>query len=209
VRKPAPADADIHPLIRERWSQRAFSGEPIEPATLRTLFEAARWAPSSFNDQPWRFLVATREDAAGFGAFLDCLTPSNQRWNAAAGALVLACARVDFERTGKPNRHAFHDTGIAIGFLLLQATALGIASHPMAGFDVEKARSAAVVPAPFEPLTMIALAMPGDLERLPEDLRARELAPRARRPLPASVFGSRWGTPASFIPAEAGEGGST
>lgn len=206
MRKPAPADADIHPIIRERWSPRAFASESIAPSALRTMFEAARWAPSSFNDQPWRFLVATRDDAEGFASLFACLAPSNQRWAGQAAALVLAASRLDFERTGKPNRHALHDTGIAVGFLLLQATALGIAIHPMAGFDVEKAREALALPAGLEPMTMIAIGMPGDPESLPEEMRARELAPRVRRPLAETVFGARWGAPASFLGAEAPEG---
>jgi nitroreductase len=209
MRKPAPTDEDLHPLVRERWSRRAFSKEPVSPVALRTVFEAARWAPSSFNEQPWRFLVATRDDVVGFASLFECLAPSNQRWAGNAGALALAATQLHLTRTGEPNRHAGHDLGIAVGFVLLQATALGVATHPMAGFDVEKARAATGLPAGIEPLTMIALAMPGDPDSLPEDLQKRELAPRLRRPLAETVFGARWGSPAPFLERDPSEGRSS
>jgi len=193
--KLAETSYPVHPLVAARWSPRAFDARSVPLELLGSLLEAARWAPSSGNEQPWRFVVARREDTEAFARLASCLVPGNQRWAPAAPVLVLTSACLQFERTGAPNRHALHDTGLALANLLLEATARGLAAHPMAGFDVEAARAAAGVPADFEPVAMVAIGYRGAAESLPEDLRAREVAPRRRRPLRDLAFAGTWNTP--------------
>lgn len=199
MQKPAPVGHPIHDLLRSRWSPRAFATRTVEPEVLLAVLEAARWAPSASNEQPWRFVVARREEAADHQRMLDCLVPGNQRWAAQPPVLILTATRLDFERTGKPNRHAFHDAGLALAMLLVEATARGLATHPMAGFEAEKARAAWGIPPEFEPVAVTALGYPGDAAELPEDLRARELAPRQRRPLAESVYAGSWGRSAPYV----------
>ncbi|GIW70753.1 MAG: hypothetical protein KatS3mg102_0295 [Planctomycetota bacterium] len=197
--KPAPADHPIHELIRRRWSPRAFADRPVAPELLRSLFEAARWAASSYNEQPWRYIVAPREDQQTYGKLLDCLVPGNQRWARHAPVLALSVARLRFTHNDRPNRHAWHDVGAASALLALEATARGLAIHQMAGFEAERARQAFGIPQEFDPVAAIALGYPGDPQALPEDLRERELAPRQRRPLAETVFGGRWGEPLALL----------
>lgn len=135
--KLAPVEFPIHEVLRARWSPRALSSRSLEPEVLRSLFEAARWAPSSANEQPWHFVVARREDPAAFAKMVDCLASGNQRWAATAPVLVLAVTRLGFARSGAANRHAFHDLGLALASMLFEATSRGLATHCMAGFDVE------------------------------------------------------------------------
>lgn len=191
--KPAETVHPLHPLIRERWSPRAFSGLPIEDSALLLLLEAARWAPSCFNEQPWRFVVAKRQDEEAFQKLLSCLHESNQRWAGQAGVLLLATTRTSFSRNDQPNRHASHDLGLAVAQLSLQATALGLRVHQMAGFSGERARELYGIPDAYEPVTAIAVGHPGRPEDLPEDLRARETQRRERRPLAELAFAGVWG----------------
>ncbi len=183
----------IHDLLRDRWSPRAFSDRPVDAGTLRTLLEAARWAPSSYNEQPWTFILATKEDPAAYDRLLSCLVEVNAEWAQRAPVLMLSVAKLTFGRNGKVNRHAFHDLGLAVENLIIQATALGLVAHQMAGFDVEKARELFNVPQGHEPCAMIAVGYLGDPESLPEELRAREGAARSRKPLREFVFTGRWG----------------
>ncbi len=199
MEKPAPTDVPIHDLLARRWSPRAFDGRPVEREKLTSLFEAARWAPSSNNEQPWRFLVATREQPEDFERLLACLLEGNRKWAQRAPVLILSVASLNFEESGKPNRHAFHDTGLAAENLVLQASALGLAAHQMAGFDVEKARADLRIPQGCEPVAMIAVGYPGDPDRLPEYLNQRELAPRRRNPVSTFVFAGDWGKPAPYL----------
>lgn len=193
MERPAPADHPIHELIARRWSPRAFDSRPVPREALLQVFEAARWAASSFNEQPWRFLVAAREDAANHALLADCLVPGNRAWAAQAPVLGLSAASMSFARTGKPNRHAWHDVGLACANLWLQAISLGLQAHFMAGFDPEKARSTLAIPAGFEPVAMFVLGYPGDLTTLPANLQAAEQAARQRRPQADSVFRGTWG----------------
>src|SRR6476661_8803882 len=119
-------DHPVMDVIRNRWSPAIYSPQSLEPDKLLSILEAARWAPSSFNAQPWSFLVARKEDAEEFAKMLSCLVPGNVAWAQFAPVLMISVARLEFEHNGKPNRHAWHDTGIATGFLMLQATSLGI-----------------------------------------------------------------------------------
>jgi nitroreductase len=199
MEKAAPAQYPIHELIARRWSPVAFADRPVNETTLRQLFEAARWAPSCFNDQPWFYLVATRENPDAYQKMLACLVEGNQAWAKAAPVLMISVARMNFRQTGKPNRHAFHDVGAASAMLCIQATALGLAVHQMGGFDVDAARRTYAVPADCEPVAAIALGYAGDPASLPEKLRQRELAPRARLPLEEMVFAGTWGSTAHFL----------
>jgi nitroreductase len=195
--KVASADHEILDVIRHRWSPRAFDADAdVGDAELRQLFEAARWAPSSANEQPWRFVVATsRRSPDAFASLLDALEPRNQAWARHAAALALVAIRLTFERNGAPNAMAWWDAGQAVGFLSLQATAMGLAIRQMAGFDVERARTACGVPSLFEPAIVMAIGRAGDPDRLEaEKHRAAERQPRERRPIDAFVFDGTWGT---------------
>jgi len=153
----------------------------VEPEKLRSLFEAARWAPSSNNEQPWHFIVGTKADPAAYDRLFACLKEGNKKWAFRAPVLMLSVARLNFEDGGTPNRHALHDTGMAALSLCLQATAMGIIAHQMAGFDIEKARTDLGLPAGHEPVAMIAVGYPGDAAELPDYLREREMKPRERK----------------------------
>jgi nitroreductase len=196
--KTARTQAPIHELIRQRWSPRAFSSQPVEPDKLLSLFEAARWAASSSNEQPWAFLVATQEDPKSYAEVLGVLVESNRDWAKKAPILILTLAHTQFEKDGRPNRHAFYDLGQAAENLSLQSTALGLVAHQMAGFDVEAARQRFAVPAGWEPVSVIALGYPGSLDSLAEKLQQRETAARKRKPLDSFVFSGTWGHSASI-----------
>jgi nitroreductase len=193
--KPAPADHPILDLLAQRWSPRAFADRSVDRETLASLFEAARWAPSSGNGQPWSFLVAIRDDPAEHERLASVLNPGNA-WARKAPVLALSVATLD--RGGKPNRHAYHDVALATKNLVIQAVSMGLAAHMMAGFNVEMAREVFEIPAHHDPVTMIAIGYPGDPDSLPEDLRARELAPRQRKRIGEFVFHGKFGQPAAL-----------
>jgi len=203
MQKLAETRYPIHELLRERWSPRAFADRMVEPEKLRSLLEAARWAPSSFNEQPWSFIVATKEHPGEYERLLSCLVEGNIRWAQHAPVLMLSVARLAFERNQKPNRHAFHDVGLAAENLVIQATALGLAVHQMAGFHVDKARELFSIPDGHEPVAALVLGFPGDPAGLPEDLREREVAPRIRKPLESFVFSGQWGQPSPLVHGKA------
>ena len=188
----APADHPLLDAIAERWSPRAFDpARPLAEADLLPLLEAARWAASSSNIQPWRLAWALRGDPA-WDRLLACLNPGNAAWAHRAGALILGCA-VAAKPDGSPNGHAGHDLGAALAQLAIQATAAGIGTHAMGGFDRDAARLAVAVPEGVDPVTAVALGWPGDPALLDEGRRARELAPRARLPLSEIAPRGGWG----------------
>lgn len=195
MEKPAVTDVLLNEELRRRWSPRAFDPRPVGRETLRRIFEAARWAASAYNEQPWRFLLASRDQEPTFSLLLGCLKEQNQAWAANAGALAVGLARNFFTHNEKPNRHAHHDLGLAVAQLTLQAITEGIFVHPMAGFSPERVRQLWSVPEVYEPLVALALGHPGDPDLLGEDLRQREYAPRERRPLAELVFGRNWNEP--------------
>lgn len=199
---PAPVNAPIHDLLRHRWSPRAFDPRPVEPEKLRSLFEAARWAASSFNAQPWFFIVGTKDDPKTYQLILDTFIEFNQGWAKAAPVLALSVAGLKFAQNDNPNRHAFHDVGQAAASLSIEATALGLMVHQMAGIDPEKARKNFGIPEGYEAVAGIAIGYPGDPESLSEALRAREKAPRERKPLESFVFGEKWGEPSRIVAAK-------
>jgi nitroreductase len=192
MQKPAPTNFPVHDLIRDRWSPRAFANKPVEPAILASLFEAARWAPSSNNEQPWAYLVATKDDAENFAKTLSVLVEFNADWAKEAPVLMIAVSRLNFQN-GTPNRNAFYDTGAATALLSVEATARGLAIHQMAGFDLAKAKQVFEIPADCAPIAAVAIGYPGDPSALPEKLRDREVAPRTRKPLSEFVMSGRWG----------------
>jgi nitroreductase len=157
-----------------------MSGEPISQTELMTLFEAARWAPSTYNEQEWRFLYATN-GGTHWKTFLELLTEANQLWCAKAAVLIVGLSHKTFQRNGKPNPVHTLDTGLAVENLLLQGAALGLVCHGMAGFDRGKARAALQVPEDHDVEVMIAIGRPGDPGDLPENYRAMDLAPSGRK----------------------------
>ena len=157
VRRAAP-DHPIDDLLADRFSPYAYDPRPVEPAKLRSCLEAARWAASSYNEQPWSFLLAARGDEAGFAKMLACLMQANQAWAQQAGVLIVTVAAGTFSRNGKPNRVAQHDVGLAVANLTVQAVALGLHVHEMAGIDLDAARQAYAIPDGHDPVTALALA---------------------------------------------------
>jgi nitroreductase len=192
MEKPADAAWPIEELIRRRWSPRAFAERAIEPEKLARLFEAVRWSASCYNDQPWSFIIATRDEAAEFARLLSCLIEGNQAWATRAGVLMVSVARLNFAHSGQPNRHAIHDVGLATAQLMLQATAMGLFAHAMAGFHPDKVRELYGVPEGYEPVAAIAAGYPGDPAVLSESQRQREVAPRTRKTQQEFVFRGRF-----------------
>jgi nitroreductase len=195
--KPAPIDAPINDLLRKRWSPRAFGDQPVAPDVLRSLFEAARWAPSSGNQQPWAFLVATRDDKENFDKLVSTLVEGNVAWAHKAPVIAIAVSRVTADN-GSPIRTAFYDTGLATANLSLEATSRGLFVHQMAGFDAQKAKQVAGIPEGWEPIAAFVIGYPGEHSSLPERFRDRELAPRTRKPIADFVMTGQWGHTASF-----------
>lgn len=200
MQKPAVTNYELHPLIRDRWSPVCFTKKPIEPTILASLFEAARWAPSSYNEQPWMFCLATQDQPAEFAAMLGCLMEANQVWAKHAYALVISVAKLHFDRNGKPNRHAFHDVGLATQNLFLQALQHGIYCHPMAGFDIDKAREVLAIPLTHEASTAIAIGYAAeDLSKFDAGLQQRDQSARSRKPLAGMVSTGKFGNPAPQV----------
>lgn len=197
-KRAAETSVPIHQILNERWSPRAFDSRPVEPEKLRSLFEAARWAASSFNAQPWYFIIAAKDDAESYRRVLESFVEFNQGWAKNAPVIGLSVARLNFEHNGQLNRHAFHDVGQAAANLAVQAAAHGLQIHQMAGILPEKARELFSIPQGYEAVAGFALGYPGDPESLPQQLKERELAQRTRKPLASFVFSGKWGDTAGF-----------
>jgi len=198
-KKIAATDHGVHELIAARWSPYAFAPRPVEASALRSLFEAARWAPSSFNEQPWRYLVATQQDPDAYESLLSCLVDANRAWAQAAPVLALGIASLRFSRTDKPNRVALHDLGSASAHLCFEATARGLSVHQMAGILPDRARELYAIPEDAEAVTALAIGYALPAPELPDEFRERDTAPRTRRPLAEFVFGNSWGERASAL----------
>jgi nitroreductase len=197
--KTASPDYPIHEPLRERWSPYAFADRLVSEADLRSLFEAARWAPSSYNEQPWRYLVATKDDPEPFQRLLSCLDEGNQIWAQAAPVLALGVVSLRFALNAQDNRAAVHDLGLAAGNLLVEATVRGLFVHQMIGILPDKARQIYSIPEGFEAWTGLAIGYQGDPTSLPARLRERDLAPRHRKPLREFVFSGRWDIPSPLV----------
>lgn len=199
VPKEASPDHPIHELVSKRWSPYALSDQPIPPEDLRSLFEAARWSASSYNEQPWRYIIASKDDPKAFEQLLACLVEGNQPWAKAAPVLAIGCTGLKFALNGKPNAAAEHDLGLASATLTFEATARGLYVHQMIGILPDRVRELYAVPDDYKPLTGLAIGYLGDLDDLPENYRPRDLSPRGRKPLSDIVFGGRWGEASEII----------
>jgi nitroreductase len=195
---PAPVEFPVNELIQNRWSPRAFSDKPVPQEVLRSLFEAARWAPSSSNEQPWAYIVATKDDTENFEKSLGALVEFNANWARKAPVLVIAVAQLAFAKNNAPNRNAQYDVGAASLQLSIEATARGLFVHQMAGFDPETAREAYDIPQGWEAIAAMAIGYPGDASSLPEPLQSREKAPRSRKRIREFVMSGQWGHTAEF-----------
>ncbi len=191
-----PATDGVLPVVLERWSPRAFAERDVDSADLKKIFEAARWAPSSYNEQPWRFFVGHRGSET-YGKILDALVPFNQEWAKSAPVLILGVAKTRFSHNDSPNNYAAHDLGAAMALMAVEATALGLAAHQMAGFDWVKAREAFAIPETYAMGSVMALGYQGEVADLPEKFQAQEQAPRSRKPLSEIVW-SDWDRPADL-----------
>ena len=201
-RQKLPAsDARLHDLIKHRWSPVGFdSSRAIEPAKLLSILEAGRWSASSYNLQPWRFIVAPRANETEFKRALSVLAPGNQSWARNAALLMIGCAS-KYGRPGEENRHAMHDLGQAIAQMVLQALDLGVYTHQMGGFYPDKARESYNIPPDFEPFTAIAMGYRElDPAQLSEQQQAREAGPRVRHSLDEIIFNGAWAQAADFLP---------
>jgi nitroreductase len=191
-----------HPILQvlaERWSPYGFEDRSVSEADLRSLFEAARWAASSYNEQPWNYLVATRENPQEFGRLLSCLVEANQAWAKTAPVLVLGIVHLQFAKNNQDNRAAVHDLGLAAGNLVAEATARGLSVHQMIGILPDKAREIYQIPEHFEAWTAMAIGYKADPAKLPDALKERDLAPRQRKPLSEFVFTGHWGKPSPLV----------
>jgi len=195
IEKPADTHHPIHSYLQHRWSPRAFDERSVDPATLRSLFEAARWSASGGNRQPWFFVVATKDDPEAYARLLGILNEKNALWARRAPVLMLVVAQLYPGPDGQPSLRSLYEVGLAVGNLTTQASAHGLAVHQMGGFDAAKAREDLRIPEAYEPVAAIALGYAGDPQTLPDDLRERELAPRARKPLGEFVFDGEWDRP--------------
>lgn len=191
MNKIAKTDHPILDVMTRRWSPYAFDPRPVEPAKLHRIFEAARWAASSFNEQPWRFLTAAASDKPAFEKLSSVLLPGNH-WAKGVPFLAMSVAHKKFTHNGAPNRVAVYDVGQAAAHMALQAAEEGLVMHQMAGFDVARAREIYNIPPDFEPVAMIAIGYEGDHEKIHEDLRKREAGPRTRKPQSEFVFTGDW-----------------
>ncbi|MDQ2843077.1 MAG: nitroreductase family protein [Acidobacteriota bacterium] len=177
----------MHRLFRDRWSPRSFSDRPVKDEDLKTILEAARWAASSYNEQPWRFVVARKSDGPLYGKLLSILVPFNQAWAKTAPVLVITAAKRLFSHNGTLNLHAQHDAGAALAHILLQATDLGLHAHAMAGIDRAKARQELAIPEDYEPVGAVAIGYLGTVEQ--------PSATRERKALSEIAFNGHWGVP--------------
>ena len=197
--KKAATDYPILQVLAERWSPYGFDDRPVREADLRSLFEAARWAPSSYNEQPWSYLVATRENPREFERLLLCLVEGNQAWAKATPVLALGIVSLRFAKNNKDNRAAVHDLGLAAGNLVVEATSRGLSVHQMIGILPDKAREIYQIPEHYEAWTALAIGYKTDAAKREEVVDERDLAPRQRKPLREFVFTGQWGRPSPLV----------
>ena len=192
--KEAVTDYPVHGLIAERWSPYGFDKRTVSQDDICSLLEAARWAASSYNEQPWSYIVATQDQTELFAKVLSCLVEPNQAWAKAAPVLLLCCTSLNFSRNGKPNAAASHDLGLAAGNLCLEATSRGLSVHQMIGILPDQAREVFAIPEGVQAVTAMAIGYAADPANLPVELKDRDTSARQRKPLADFVFGDSWGT---------------
>ena len=197
--KKAVTDHPILQILTERWSPYGFDDRLVEDEDLLSLFEAARWAASSYNEQPWNYLMATRKNASEFERLLSCLVEANRAWAKAAPVLVLGVVSLRFAKDNQDNRAAVHDLGLAAGNLTVEATTRGLSVHQMIGILPDKAREVYQIPEHYDAWTAMAIGYKADPALLPEALKARDLAPRQRKPLSEFVFTGQWKQPSPLV----------
>ncbi len=200
----APDHAILQPIC-ERWSPYRFEPRVVEDDKIVTCLEAARWAASSYNDQPWSWIVARRQDSSAFETMVACLLEANQSWAKNAGVLMISVTRTTFRANQKPNRVSLHDLGAASAHMALQATALGLQIHQMAGLNLSLSRQTYAIPDGHEPQTAIAIGYPDHSEPTTDaarQLHSRESAPRKRLSLAEQTFSNKWGQTAEFLPGK-------
>ncbi len=199
-RKTATPDHEILDIFTTRWSPRAFADRRVEPEKLRRMLEAARWTMSSYNEQPWRYVVGSRhDDPETYEAVLNALADANQSWAKNAPVLMMAFYKKTFSNNDRSNRAAPHDLGAASAALTFQATAMDLYVHQMAGIEKEVARETFDVPEDFEPMTGLAVGYLGNPEQLSEQMQEAERSPRSRKSLSDFVFGANWDTSTSIV----------
>ncbi len=198
MEKPANTAVPIHELLQQRWSPRAFNGQSLSKEILTKLFEAARWASSRFNSQPWRFIVATNDDAEGFEKLHSYLMAGNQPWAKDASALITVVASLKGKPDSDPNPEFMYDVGLAVGQMVIEAMANGVYVHQMAGIERDKIKELYHVPDGHAIICCLAVGEMGDAGALPEPYNAPEIAPRERKPLSEFVFRGDWGNSAGL-----------
>ena len=198
MEKPAITKYNIHPLLNKRWSPRAFMDKPVEEASLQRIFEAARWAPSSYNEQPWRFIVGLKGDTT-WDLIFESLAEFNQNWAKMAPVLILNIGKTHSGKTNKPNKVFQYDVGQSVAHITFQVMKEGLFMHQMGGFDPSKATKLLNIPNEYQPLTVMAIGHIGKPETLPEDLKVSEIAERDRKPLDEIFFEERFGNPSSLV----------
>ena len=197
--KKAVTDYPILQVLAERWSPYGFEARPVSDSDLRSLFEAARWAASSYNEQPWNYLIARSDNPVEFGRLLSCLVEGNQAWAKTAPVLVLGVVNLRFQKNNQENRAAVHDLGLAAGNLLVEATTRGLSVHQMIGILPDKAREVYQIPEHFEAWTAMAIGYNADPTTMPAALKERDMAPRQRRHLIDFVFAGHWKVAAPLV----------
>lgn len=185
----------IQEILAKRWSPYSFADKDVDIEDLLAILEAARWAASSYNEQPWRYLLARRSEPEAFAKLLSCLVEANQVWAKNAPVLLIGCVKINFSRNGKPNKAAYHDLGLATGNLSVEATARSLYVHQMIGIESERVRALYQLPADAEAVTALAIGYLGDSRNISEDLQARDKTKRSRYPIQQFVFENVWEEP--------------
>ncbi len=197
MQKPAITQVPINDILANRWSGRAYDAEKqVSHVQIIALLEAARWAPSCFGDQPWRFIVWDKHaDGPAWQQAFDCLVPGNQTWVKDAPVLLLVCADTLFNHNLQPNRWAQYDSGAAAENLCLQASSMGLMAHQMGGFNADMARETFIIPTQYTPMAMVSVGYQADIASLAGEVLTREAVARSRRPLNELFFANSWGKP--------------
>jgi nitroreductase len=197
-KKIATAEVPVHEIIAGRWSPYFYAEKPVPAEDLAGIFEAARWAASAFNEQPWRYIVATKDQPEEYDRLLSCLVEANQTWARRAPVLALAVVSLNYAHNGKPNGSAKHDLGLASATLTLEAASRGLQVHQMGGILPDRAADLYRVPEGYQVVTGLAIGYPGDPDEGEGELAERDQTPRKRRPRAEFVFGGRFGEAFGF-----------